>query len=98
MASLSSLYRLLRKYRELLYETQQMVDILIYAIDDLEPAVTKIGDCYLIDDMSADLKQIDGCRKKIESNKKFLNDVAIPEIKRKIRQIQKQIEALEADE
>lgn len=98
MASLDSLYRLLRKYRNLLNETEQMVNILVRAIDDLEPAVAKIELCYSIDDMSADLKKIADCRENIESNKDFLKKTAIPAINRKIEQIQREIEKLESEE
>lgn len=98
MASLDSLYRLLRKYRNLLYETEQMADILVRAIDDLEPAVTKIESCYSIDEMSADLNKIANCRENIESNKDFLKKTAIPAINRKIEQIQREIEKLESEE
>lgn len=98
MASLSSLYRLLSKYQNLLYESQQMVNILVRAIDDLEPAATKIESCYSINEMSADIKQIANCRNKIESNKDFLKNTAIPAINRKIEQIQREIEELESAE
>ena len=98
MASLSSLYRLLSRYQSLLEETRQMVNTLTRAIDDLDPAATKIEHYFSIDEMSADLKEIASCGERIESNRDFLKDTAIPAINRKIEQIKREIEELEAEE
>ncbi len=98
MANLSSLYRLLSRYQNLLYETQQMVTILVQASDDLTPVGAKIELYYSIDEESADLKKIANCSERIESNKDFLNRTAIPTIRRQIEQIQREIEELESQE
>lgn len=82
----------------MLSETSRLVSTLTRAIDDLEPAATKIETYFSIDDASADLKKIANCSEKIESNRDFLKNTAIPAINRKIEQIKREIEELEAEE
>ena len=87
MASLSSLYRLLSRYQSLLEETRQMVNTLTRAIDDLEPATTKIEIYFSIDDVSADLKEIASCSERIESNRDFLKEIEELEAEEKEKEI-----------
>lgn len=98
MSSLSSLYRELRRYRNLLSDVHQLSRTVNQAAIALEPAVSKIGSCYEIDEVSADKKQISNCRDRLSNHRSYLVNTAAPSIERKIASIEREIEELESEE
>ncbi len=98
MSSLSSLYRDLRRYRNLLGDVNHLANILDNAIDALEPAVSRMPSCFEIDEEQADAKQIANCRSKLVNHRSYLMGTASSSIERKISQIEDEIEELENEE
>ena len=98
MSSLSSLYRDLRRYQDLLSDIQRFSMTISQASEALEPAVSKISSCYEIDEVRADAGKISSCRERLINHKDYIIRVAVPAIERKISQIRKEIEELEKEE
>lgn len=98
MSSLSSLYRDLRRYQDLLSDIQCFSMTISQAFEALEPAVSKIGSCYEIDEVTADNGEITSCRDRLANHKDYIIKTAVPSIERKISDIKREIEELEAEE
>ncbi len=98
MSSLSSLYRDLRRYQNLLSDVRHLSGIVGQAEDALDPAVSTISSCFEIDDDSADAKQIVNNRDKLNNHKIYLTGTAAPAIERKISQLEREIEELESED
>ena len=98
MSSLSSLYRDLRRYQDLLSDIQRFSMTISQAAEALDPAVSKISSCYEIDEVTADGNGISSCRDRLANHKDYIIKTAVPSIERKISDIKKEIEELEAEE
>ncbi len=98
MSNLSSLYRELRQYENLLSEVSQLSRTVGYAAESLEPAVSKIDSSFEIDEVSADNKQISLCREQLVTHKNSLSGSISSSIESKISQIRREIEELEREE
>lgn len=91
MASLSSLYRQLRTYRDLSDDVQNSIRHLERVIDSSERAL-KVSDYYLIDEVSADNYKLKNARTTCIDKKNFLSSEVMSAINQKINSILRAIE------
>ncbi len=98
MSSLSSLYRDLRRYQDLMSDIQRLSMTISQAADAIDPAISKISSCYEIDEVTADVGQLSNCRERLSNHKNYIIKVAVPSIEEKISKIRKEIEELESTE
>lgn len=98
MSNLSSLYRDLRRYQDLISDIQRFSMTISQAAESLDLAISKISSCYEIDEVTADVGQISNCRDRLSNHKDYILKVAVPSIENKISQIKREIEELEKEE
>lgn len=98
MSSLSSLYRDLRRYQDLLSDIQRFSMTVSQAADALGPAVSKISSCFEIDEVTTDVGQISNFKERLTNHTNYIIKIAVPSIEGKISLIRREIEELEKEE
>lgn len=98
MSSLNSLRSDLNNYQNFRANMQDLSTKVTQAEESLDSAINKIGSCYEIDDISADVNNISDCKNCLSNQRDFIVQNIIPSIDSKIDEIKKEIEELESEE